>query len=78
MKRERFLGLLKSVYGAHEDEEMGCSEFFELLPRYVDVVLDASPDASAAELPQVAHHIEQCPECAEAYRALVEMAASDR
>ena len=43
-------------------------------PRYVDVVLDASPDASAAELPQVAHHIEQCPECAEAYRALLEIA----
>jgi hypothetical protein len=77
MKRERFVQLLKSVYGAHE-EEMGCSEFFELLPRYVDVVLEASPDTSAAELPQVAHHIEQCPECADAYRALVEMAASDR
>lgn len=77
MKRERLVQLLKSVYGAQE-EEMGCSEFFELLPRYVDVGLEASPDASAAELPQVAHHIEQCPECAEAYRALVEMAASDR
>ena len=77
MKRERFVQLLKSVYGAQE-EEMGCSEFFELLPRYVDVVLEASPDASASELPQVAHHLEQCPECAEAYQTLVEIAAADR
>lgn len=77
MKRERFVQLLKSVYGARE-EEMGCSEFFELLPRYVDAVLDAPPDASTAELPQVAHHIEQCPECAEAYRALLEIARIDR
>lgn len=79
MERERFLQLLKSVYGAREDEEeIGCSEFFELLPRYVDAVLDAPSDASPAELPQVAHHIEQCPECAETYRALVEIARADR
>jgi hypothetical protein len=77
MKRERFLGLLKSVYGARE-EEMGCSEFFELLPRYVDLVLDAPAQAPGAALPEVAHHIEQCPECAEAYRALVEMSRADR
>ena len=77
MKRERFLGLLKSVYGARE-EEMGCSEFFELLPRYVDLVLDAPAQAPGTDLPQVAHHIEQCPECAEAYRALLEMSRADR
>jgi hypothetical protein len=78
MKRERFLQLLKSVYGARDDaEEMGCSDFFELLPRYVDGVLEVSPGAST-ELPEVTHHIEQCPECAEAYQALLEMARADR
>jgi hypothetical protein len=77
MKRERLLQLLRSIYGAR-DEEIGCSEFFELLPRYVDLVLDAPPSVPASELPQVAHHIEQCPECAEAYQALLEVARTER
>jgi hypothetical protein len=44
----------------------------------VDLVLDAPAQAPGAALPEVAHHIEQCPECAEAYRALVEMSRADR
>jgi hypothetical protein len=74
----RFLELLRSIFDARE-EEIVCSEFFELLPRYVDLVL-AAADASrpqlgqpAEVLPQVAHHIVQCSECAEAYQALLEI-----
>ncbi len=83
MNRERFLGLLRAIFGTTE-EEIVCSEFFELLPRYVDLVL-AAADAPrqplgqpADALPQVAHHIAQCAECAEAYEALLEIERSSR
>jgi hypothetical protein len=74
----QFLELLRAIFDTREDEIV-CSEFFGLLPKYVDLVL-ATADASrpplgqpADLLPQVAHHILQCPECAEAYEALLEI-----
>jgi hypothetical protein len=74
----QFLEFLRVIFATREDEIV-CSEFFELLPRYVDLVL-ATPDASrlhlgqpAEALPQVAQHILQCSECAEAYEALLEI-----
>jgi len=72
-----------AIFDTREDEIV-CSEFFELLPKYVDLVLataDASPlrlGQPAEALPQVAHHILQCPECAEAYEALLEIERSSR
>jgi hypothetical protein len=79
----QFLELLRAIFDTREDEIV-CSEFFELLPRYVDLVL-AVPDASgprlgepADVLPHVAHHILQCAECAEAYEALLEIERSSR
>lgn len=90
MKREDFLHLIRSIFGAQE-KEMLCSEFFELLPRYVDLVLageDPSkrgwahwkeprpPGLPELKLPQVAHHMAQCPECGEAYEALLKVARS--
>jgi hypothetical protein len=78
----QFLELLRAIFNTREDEIV-CSEFFELLPKYVDLVLTA--DASrlqlgqpAEALPQVAHHILQCSECAEAYEALLEIVRSSR
>jgi hypothetical protein len=77
------LELLRGIFGARE-EEIVCSEFFELLPRYVDLAL-ATVDTSRRRvgqptevLPQVAHHIVQCSECAEAYEALLEVERSAR
>jgi hypothetical protein len=79
----QFLKLLRAIFDTRDDEIV-CSEFFELLPRYVDLVL-ATADASLPQrgqagdaLPQVAHHILQCPECAEAYEALLEIERSSR
>jgi hypothetical protein len=79
----QFLELLRAIFDTREDEIV-CSEFFELLPKYVDLVL-ATADASrlqlgrpAEALPQVAHHILQCSECAEAYEALLEIERSSR
>jgi len=79
----QFLKLLRAIFDTRDDEIV-CSEFFELLPRYVDLVLataDASPlqlGQAGDALPQVAHHILQCPECAEAYEALLEIERSSR
>jgi hypothetical protein len=77
----QFLELLRVIFDTREDEIV-CSEFFERLPQYVDLVL-ATADASrlgepAEALPQVAHHILQCAECAEAYEALIEIERSSR
>jgi hypothetical protein len=81
MRRDQVLKLLAAISGAREDEIV-CSEFFERLPRYVDLVL-ASPDSAEAgvpaphqRLPEVAHHIQQCRECAEQYEALLEVVRS--
>ena len=83
MNHAQFLELLRVIFDSREDEIV-CSEFFELLPKYVDLVL-ATPDASSPQrgrpaeaLPQVAHHILQCSECAEAYEALLEIERSSR
>ena len=75
MNHAQFLELLRAIFDTREDEIV-CSEFFELLPKYVDLVL-ASTDASQI-LPQVAHHILQCSECADAYEALLEIERSSR
>jgi hypothetical protein len=77
----QFLELLRAIFDTRDDEIV-CSEFFERLPQYVDLVLataDPSPLGEPAEaLPQVAHHILQCSECAEAYEALLEIERSSR
>ena len=83
MNHVRFLELLRVIFDTR-NEEIVCSEFFELLPKYVDLVLAASDASwprggpSAEPLPEVAHHIRQCSECAEAYEALLEIERSSR
>lgn len=74
MNRDELRQLLRSVFEARA-QEMLCSEFFDLLPRYVDLVL-AGEDPATRELPHVAHHMAQCPECAEACEALLKVARS--
>jgi len=79
----QFFELLRAIFETREDEII-CSAFFDLLPKYVDLVL-ATADASrrrlgqpAEAMPQVAHHILQCSECAEVYEALLEIERSSR
>ena len=76
MERERILQLIKAVYAAQE-EEIGCSQFFERLPEYVDRVIAAGSGPLPQDaMPEVRHHIGQCPECAEAYEVLLEVTRS--
>lgn len=90
LKREQLLNLMQSIFRVRE-QEIPCSEFFALLPGYVDLVLrDEDPPKVGASrgkeppspgLPeparsQVAHHIAQCQECKEAYEALLQAVRS--
>ena len=82
MKPPAFLALMGTVMRAREDEIV-CSTFFERLPRYVDLVAAAADAAfppvepPARAMPDVAQHIAQCAECAEAYHLLREMVSLD-
>lgn len=73
MKPEAFRQLVESIFDAKE-EELLCSDFFALLPRFVDVRLGGG-DADRA-FPDVSHHLRQCPECDEVYRGVLDAASS--
>ena len=77
MNRQSFLAFLRSVFDVQE-REMLCSEFFEALPRYVDWVEAGRRAAADEELAGVAHHLDQCPECREAYEALLVVTRASR
>jgi hypothetical protein len=79
-----FDGGARHLEGCGVQGDLVCSEVFELLPKYVDLIL-ATGDASRSQLgqpaealPQVVHHILQCSECAEAHEALLEIERSSR
>jgi hypothetical protein len=66
----QFLGTIFET----RETELVCSEFFERLPRYVDLVASSgAPGAAQSAFPQVAQHIAQCMECGEEYQALLEV-----
>ncbi len=74
MKKEAFEDLIKSIFAVKESEIL-CGEFFDLLPRFVDLQVEGQD--AATTLPQVSHHLHQCPECNEVYLALLQAARSE-
>jgi hypothetical protein len=72
---EKFKWLIRSIFAARE-REMLCSEFFEILPRYVD--LQVAGENVDAVMPDVRHHLYQCPECNEVYQALLTAVQSEK
>ena len=73
MDHAALIRLLGTIFATRETE-LVCSEFFELLPIYVDLVASSGePDAVQSAFPQVVQHIAQCMECGEEYRALLEV-----
>jgi hypothetical protein len=76
MKREKFGRLLDTVFAAKAGEEMSCSDYFDQLPRYAE--LECSGEDAAARLPEVRHHMHQCPECEEVYLGLLEVLAAEK
>jgi hypothetical protein len=72
---EKFKWLIRSIF-AVQNKEMLCSEFFEVLPRYVDLKV-AGEDADKL-FPHLSHHLHQCPECDEVYQALLKAVESEK
>lgn len=67
---------IDSIHLAARNDEILCSQFFELLPRFVD--LELSGENAALLIPQVSHHLGQCPECCEVYQALLQAVRSEK
>ena len=76
MKRKHFGRLLDTVFAASASDEMSCPEYFDSLPRYAE--LECSGEDAAALLPEVRHHMHQCPECEELYLRLLEVVAAEK
>ena len=76
MKLERFGRLIDTIFAAKAGKEMSCSDYFEMLPRYAE--LEARGEDAAANLPEVRHHMHQCPECEEVYVGLREILGAEK
>jgi hypothetical protein len=72
---EKFKWLIQSIF-AVQDKEMLCSEFFEIIPRYVDLKV-AGEDVDKL-FPNLSHHLHQCPECDEVYQAVLKAVQSEK
>jgi hypothetical protein len=75
MKQKDFTRLIDTIFATKSGDEMLCSEYFDELPRYVD--LEVAGQDVAALLPEVKHHMHQCRECEEAYFALLELVGKE-
>ena len=75
MNRAKFRQLVRSIF-AVKDQEMLCSEFFDILPRFVD--LQVAGEDVDRPFPGVSHHLQQCPECKEVYEALLKAVQSNK
>ncbi len=74
MDSERFENWLQRIYHT-ENEEISCTECFDLVSRYVDVEL--SGEDPSAKMPQVKQHLSQCPACREEYETLRDLRRSE-
>ena len=71
MSASRFERLLR-LAARTQDEELSCSECFEVLPQYVD--LEIAGQAPDSRLPTFRQHLEQCAVCREEYEMVRELA----
>jgi hypothetical protein len=67
VKRNRFERWLQNIQNT-QDEEISCSECFDLVSHYVEVEL--AGDDAVAKMPQLKQHLDQCPACREEYETL--------
>ena len=70
MKRNRFEGWLQNIYQTKE-QEISCSECFDLVSHFVEVEL--SGEDAASKMPKLRQHLDQCSACREEYEALCEL-----
>lgn len=62
-----FQGWVRQVY-ATQDEELDCDGFFEVISEYVD--MEVAGEKTNPHVPQVEHHLGQCPHCQDLYLTL--------
>lgn len=76
MKHKDLERLIDTIFAVKNGDEILCSEYFDQLPRYAD--LEASGQDAGALLPDVKHHMHQCPECEEVYLGLLDVMAAEK
>lgn len=67
VSKNRFERWLQTIFNTQE-EEISCSECIDLMSHFVEVELSGKDAAS--RLPQLKHHLDQCPACREEYETL--------
>lgn len=67
MQKNRFERWLQNIYNT-QDEEISCSECFDMVSHFVEVEL--SGQDAAARMPQLKQHLTQCPACHAEYETL--------
>ena len=67
VKRNRFERWLRTIFHT-QDEEISCSECFDLLSHFVEVEL--SGEDAASQMPALKQHLDQCSACREEYETL--------
>ncbi len=67
MKKDRFESWLHNIYDT-QDEEISCTECFDLVSRFVE--LELTDEDPARQMPEVVQHLHQCPACREEYETL--------
>ena len=71
MKHNRFEHWLQNIYHT-QDEEISCSECFDVVSHFVDVEL--SGENAAIKMPRLKQHLDQCAACREEYETLRDLA----
>jgi hypothetical protein len=74
MTQPDFDSLLRHVWET-EDEEISCTECFDLVPQYVD--LQVSGGVTDDTLPRLKHHLDRCAVCREEYEAVRDFVCLD-
>ncbi len=67
MKNDRFERWLQNIYNTR-DEEISCSECFDLVSHFVDVELSGADPME--KMSNVKQHLDQCPACNAEYETL--------
>ena len=71
MHLKSFRKWVRKVY-VTQDEEIDCSEFFNLVPQYVETELIG--EEANQRFPGAKHHLKQCEECYDLYLTLRDVA----
>jgi hypothetical protein len=74
VKRDRFERLLQNISRTEEDE-ISCSECFDLVSHFVDVEL--AGENAVAQMPKLKQHLDQCAACREEYQTLRDLGRLD-